>query len=1553
MTNINGKTLAAPYVFNVNQIDSGTGLDPQYKIIPLLTMGDEVPALEGEFGKFKASDQRTFAMSGIPDGLGWTKINGLYYVWMNHEFAQDKTSEISSTLAGKINGSRVSLFVFDEKWNVIGGKNLIETAVADGKKYKLNLSTGNYELVIDEEKCLTDPDQILNMDSHQNFTRFCSGYLAASGFVNNKGEDTPIYFVAEESTGTDTSPAHSRGWAISVDGVALALDGLGIYAKEQVYSPTQYRANNSDYTVLISTEDYKDGELYMYVGKQTADNPNGFTNKPEDFDLYVLQVVDPTTKKVFGFETMAENQELTAQWTKVPDEIALGTQNELSDWVNAEENGVLRSTNFRRLEDIAQDPNNPNDFYLAVTGTTDIPAGSTKPDNDLGKMYRINIAIDPKSGTPVDGKLELLLTGGAKTGVSYDNIEVDSNGNVLIQEDTTARGEDIIIAQKRNGRVISYNIAENENKVGNDEVNFLFEIDQKAAGEEFDPKEYGDWESSGIVEADPKALGNRSSYLFDVQAGSVESEKYGPGGQLLLTVPVPSVTLKGFASLAADTFAPGPSSGNFITTDNRPHPFASQPVQGFSGVQFAPDGSGAYWVLSDNGFGTKDNSADYLLRIYQVNPSFAGAEGGNKSVKVDSFIQLSDPHRLLPNNIVNEDTSDRLLTGADLDPESMVIGSDGDIWIGDEFGPYLLHFDSTGKLIEAPIATLNILKLNTLYNEPPLVIGHRGASGELPEHTIEAYKRAIEQGADFVEPDLVSTKEGVLIARHEPNMINTTDVSKHPEFADRLKTKMVDGVEEEGYFAEDFTLAEIKTLRAVQPRADRDQSFNGKFEIPTLAEVIDLVKEVETETGKKIGIYPETKHPTYFAEKGLSLEEPLVKTLLDQKFTDPDRIFIQSFEVQNLLKLKNQLLPGTALENTPLVQLYDEFHLQPYDIVSNFSKPNFNPKAVYGTDGIKADTSYGDLINQDDNTNANLLKDFVASYATGVGPWKRTFVLTKPVQPVDGNGDGKAEITEQLTGKVLPVVEDAHDAGLKVHPYTFRNEERHLVLDESGKPQTPEQEFEQYIRLGVDGYFTDYPKTGARVRDQVTSDWVKSPQNPDVLAGKAVDNLASSKGFEGMAFSVDRQTLYPLLEGSVTGDAEDALRIYKFDVKSSSFQGLVGYYQLEANNHAIGDFTPINANEFLVIERDPNQGKDAQFKKIYKVDFSQVNEQGFVAKEELVDLLHIQDPQDLNGDGKSSFDFPFTTIEDVLVVDRNTILVANDNNYPFSIGRGADIDNNEMILLQLEKPLALDARLGGNGERKSFFGTNGADEFKAGSNFDGVNDLVFGNGGNDLIDATTNANSKNNVLNGGEGNDQLFASQKDNLFGDEGADTLDASKGLDNNSLFGDFGDDQLIAGKTDKLSGGAGSDTLDATVGKGGNRIYGDQGDDLFLLGSSDLLVGGNGADKFYVGTSGGNKISGGEGADQFWIANAKLPSGLNPQGGLPNSLNKITDFDKGIDLIGIDKNLGITAANVSIIPDGSDALISVKGQKVVKLLDVAANSLVLTDNSNALLIA
>ncbi|WP_287279216.1 MULTISPECIES: glycerophosphodiester phosphodiesterase family protein [unclassified Okeania] len=1540
--------------------------------------------------------------------------------------------------------------------------------------------------------------------------------------------------------------------------------------------------------------------------------------------------------------------------------------------------------------------------------------------------------------------------------------------------------------------------------------------------------------------------------------------------------------LKGFAVLPADTFAAGPPSGNFINTDNRETPFDSQPVQGFSGVQFAPgseDGS-TYWFLSDNGFGSQGNSADYLLRLYQVDPDFAGAEDGDTSVDIQGFIQLADPNNLIPFDIVNEDTSDRLLTGADFDIESFVIDNDGDIWIGDEFGPYILHFDSTGTLLEAPIATPNPIELNTLNGQDPLVIAHRGASGDLPEHTLAAYEAAIAAGADFIEPDLVTTSDGVLIARHEPLLDDTTNVSevfgperqstkildgeettgyfaedftleeikqlravqsrdyrdlnfdglfeiptleevielvqrveaetgvqvgiypetKHPTFFDeqnlsleepliqtlqdtdftdpdrifiqsfefanlidlqgqlddaelgdiplvqlygntteganpeagfsfpfdirfnvaegndlvdiygqefldavevplsentvysdldsveflevignlyaegagpwknnillresldtpvdangdgeaeirsqltgeitsfiedahdaglqvhpytlrdeerfltlnpdveefntpqiilnalvgierpggnaalysridstqtdeennteaffdftldlaeltfdpntgivsspaiplfvapefaeeignpdlagveagfgvnnillefneeteefvtvggpdsgsissvfisedfldtndleivqesgtvdpivngvdtdgflgfgfalsenaaatfvvdpdsglllptggpfvadgsfsflslgtgtpqtaeeefeqlidigadgfftdfartgdpvrdalvsdevrspqnpnlndfntldgsapivighrgasgdfpehtleayrlaivqgadfvepdlvitsdgvliarhepllddttnvaevfgpeRQSTKILDGEEKTGYFAEDFTLAEIKQLRAVQSRDFRDQSFNGEFEIPTFQEVIELVQEMEG-FGFEVGIYPETKHPTFFDEQGLSLEEPLIQTLQDTGFTNPNRIFIQSFEVKNLLELRNEILPAQGLENLKLVQLFGDIEdafineggggfSVPFDFVANaeefeptgldaiadqvnyatftgsafsvtllaeknpgpgapqeildqfgnlqdtnqfilqdatnpdntvvlFAGPDSAPKSIEVTiseagvvaingdevannfsqqvhfglinslpigdpTGLGAESytfSTNNALNPESNPQfaiysevenefiiaaeelpfANSNQDFddmivkvtgiepigatqadisfnperlqplletantraiygnladlidfssvptyadlanaevielIGTYAEGLGPWKNSFLLRDDIDtPVDGDGDGNAEITTQLTGEVLPLIDWAHDAGLQVHPYTLRDEERFLTLNPDGTPQTPGEEFEQLIEIGADGFFTDFPATGSIVVEQ----FIDEP------------NIRTSRGYEGMAFSPDRETFYPLLEGAVVGDPDNALRIYEFDPESSSFTDLIGFYPTDVPGHAIGDFTPINNDEFLVIERDGRQGDAAEFKKIFKIDISVVDDEGFVEKEEVVDLLNIDDPNDLNGDGDTTFDFPFVTIEDVLVLDQDTILVANDNNYPFSIGRGPDIDNNEIIQIDLDEPLDLAPGIG-------------------------------------------------------------------------------------------------------------------------------------------------------------------------------------------------------------------------------------------------------------------
>jgi hypothetical protein len=711
--------------------------------------------------------------------------------------------------------------------------------------------------------------------------------------------------------------------------------------------------------------------------------------------------------------------------------------------------------------------------------------------------------------------------------------------------------------------------------------------------------------------------------------------------------------LKGFALLPADTFAGGPPSG--AQASSLGGPFPGQPVQGFSGVQFAAE-KDSYWFMADNGFGSKANSPDFLLRIYRVSPEFRGVGNGDGRVKIEEFISLSDPERKIPFPIVNETTSQRLLTGADFDIESFVFDQDGTIWIGDEFGPYLLHFDRTGKLLEAPIATPKFEQVNTLTGEIPLVIGHRGASGYRPEHTLAAYELAIDLGADFIEPDLVITKDGVLIARHENDITGTTDVANRPEFADRQTTKVVDGQSITGWFTEDFTLAELKTLRAKERLSFRDQSFNGQFQIPTLQEVIDLAKRKSAETGRTIGIYPETKHPTYFQSIGLPLEDRLVEILNRNGYIGPEApVYIQSFEVANLKYLN-------TITDVPLVQLLDAIDLRPDGTLIETQPYDF---VVSGDP-----RTYGDL-----RTPQGLAE--IATYADGIGPWKRMIVS------VDANN------------RTLPpttLVQDAHAVGLLVHPYTFRDEPRYLATNYNGDP---EAEYEQFYQLGVDGLFSDFSDTAVEERQETfVSSLVRSPDNPDVLAGRATANLGRSRGYEGLAINPQKTKLYALLEGPVTGDPQDTLRINQFDLEKNQFRGTVGRYRMEAAGNAIGDFTVINENEYLVIERDQNQGDAAQLKKIFKIDLSRKDANGYVAKEEVADLLNIRDPNDLNRDGSTTFRFPFVTIEDVLVVDRNTILVANDNNYRGGTGRPPAPDQNEILLLQLDRPLNIDPRVG-------------------------------------------------------------------------------------------------------------------------------------------------------------------------------------------------------------------------------------------------------------------
>lgn len=734
-----------------------------------------------------------------------------------------------------------------------------------------------------------------------------------------------------------------------------------------------------------------------------------------------------------------------------------------------------------------------------------------------------------------------------------------------------------------------------------------------------------------------------AALTLPVASAAVASSAHGPahrpseerGG-----VVVPTLVAR--ATLSADHLEEGPPSGALVTPANgRQGPFDGQVIPGFSAM--IDNGDGTFWAQPDNGFGAKGNSADFLLRLYRVTPRWETARGGAGEIEIGEHLSLRDPDHHVDFPIVHEDTEERLLTGADFDIESVVRAKDGTFWIGEEFGPFLLHVDATGTLLAPPVPfpdgkspanphlapgetplvgssrgfealagsrdgrylypvlegalvgddprdrvvrqfdtragrytdrtwtyrvdtdanvvgdaflvrgdelllverddfdgeqsvtkrvyrvdldeadrsgrlekelVLDALKIanphglgagdgygtgdpfslpvqsfetvvqlrdgrlllandnnypgndarvpgtpddtemvlvdlrrERVATDDVTVVGHRGASGYRPEHTLAAYEQSILQCADFIEPDVVSTQDGVLVARHENEIGGTTNVAQHPEFADRRTTKTIDGTAVTGWFTEDFTLAELRTLRAkerIPAVRPQNTAFDGLYPVPTLAEVLDLARHSETCDGKQVGVYPETKHPTYFDSVGLSLEEPLVDALRDAGLDSRKApVIVQSFETGNLRELGR-------LTKVDLAQLVSSSGA-PYDLVAAG-----DPR------------TYADLV-----TRTGLRE--IARYADGVGLEKNVMIPRR----ADGT-----------LGTPTSVIRDAHRAGLEVHGWTFRAENQFLPAEHRSSTDPAAYgdlagEVRVFLDAGMDGFFTDQPDLGvAAVRDR-------------------------------------------------------------------------------------------------------------------------------------------------------------------------------------------------------------------------------------------------------------------------------------------------------------------------------------------------------------------------------------------------------------------------------------------------------------------------------------
>ncbi len=695
-------------------------------------------------------------------------------------------------------------------------------------------------------------------------------------------------------------------------------------------------------------------------------------------------------------------------------------------------------------------------------------------------------------------------------------------------------------------------------------------------------------------------------------------------------------TLQARATLSADHLAEGPASGADATPANdRVGPWAGQVIPGFSAM--IDNGDGTFWAMPDNGFGAKTNSVDFLLRLYLVQPAWETADGGEGEIKILRHVELRDPNQLAGFPITNEGTEDRQLTGADFDIESVVRQHDGTFWIGEEFGPFLLHVSADGELLQAPVpfphgkspanpflaagetplvrsskgfeamvgsidgrylypilegylaqdadkrrrmiyqfdtrtgrytekswafeadwddtligdafavhnnqllvlerddlwgsesVTKRIYSVNLNVTDPegfarkelvvdllkianqdgigmaadpgaygvgeefsfPMqsvetvvrladgrlliandnnypgndarypgvpddtemividltpvrsaadhavpVIAHRGASGYRPEHTLAAYELAIQQGADVIEPDLVMTKDGVLVDRHENDITGTTDVSTRDEFADRRTTKVIDGVSQTGWFTEDFTLAELRTLRAVErlPQLRPDSAaYDGLYQVPTFEEVIDLARHSVTADGKPVGVVPEIKHPTYFDSLSLSMEEQVVAELTAAGLNRRSApVAIQSFEVGNLVEL-DRMTP------VALVQLVN----------------------CSGAPADRPDRPYADMV-----TGAGMRT--VATYADQVGFCKDVMI---------------PRTAEDTLGEPTEAIANAHAAGLVVVGWTFRAENYFLPAEFRSSADPAELgdmagEVRAFLDAGMDRFFTDHPDLG-------------------------------------------------------------------------------------------------------------------------------------------------------------------------------------------------------------------------------------------------------------------------------------------------------------------------------------------------------------------------------------------------------------------------------------------------------------------------------------------
>lgn len=793
-----------------------------------------------------------------------------------------------------------------------------------------------------------------------------------------------------------------------------------------------------------------------------------------------------------------------------------------------------------------------------------------------------------------------------------------------------------------------------------------------------------------------------------------------------------AVELTKRAVLPAQTFAKGPDSGQYLGAgpiNGITVPFADQPVQGFSAV--ADNGDGSYRVMSDNGYGALENSADYRLRVYTIKPRWENADGGKGSVEVLGSIELHDPDHLIPFTIVNEFLGQRKLTGADFDIESMQVAADGTLWFGDEFGPFLLHTDASGKLLEAPVplpdfdnAGKEIRSPQNPFNEETAALrimnaarAHARKAGSVKTPVFSAYHVELKYSGS--SPDAhyargVNTPVDLQVAAsdiHDVGLLRAAGFPVVPYTVNdkaRMLELMAKGVT--GLISDrpDLLLQAVQEYDANNDGTPGDylgadglpdgtrfdaQGHRGARDLrpentlPAMEAALDnFVTTLETDTGITEDLQPILSHDPY-------IEAAKCRRADGKPYESEQQLLIKKRTLEEIQAsfICDKLIRGESQSNDPalspvavafaaeqglhhvyqmpsLAQLYDfvTFYEAYYSSGAGASHPDAAQRAATAQ---RARYNVETKINPRSDTDAHghVYQDRTVDYKT------MTDTLLGVI--AQHSAQDKTDV-QSFDFRTLLRVQDMEPAIRTVYlfgDFPIITDPARLADSDDGTNMQPEAGADNTPWMA--GMYWPY-------RSTVQSNAFRAQR---------------SGGFEGMALSSDGNSLLPMLERPLD-NAGTALQVFRFDLASRQYTGLAALYPLDPRGTNIGDFIMHNATQGLVIERDGSQGSLSGYKAINLVTLGDAGET--MAKQEVANLLAIEDPNGISLPGEpgdvgigASFAFPFTTIEDVVVLDDKRIGVLNDNNFPFSVGRhvgtGAP-DDNEFIVLKLDQALVLE-----------------------------------------------------------------------------------------------------------------------------------------------------------------------------------------------------------------------------------------------------------------------